>query len=77
MGLERYGLEVLEVLTPGRLDAELVRKAAQAGTLDLTGQPFLRRVLIDDWPRLGQPFQDFLAENQLSGHIWAVARKKG
>ncbi len=72
--LERHGLEVLEVLTPGRLDAELVRKAVLAGALDLAGRPFLQRVLIDEWDRLGDPFQAFLADHQLSGHMWAVAR---
>lgn len=71
----RAGLEVLEVTTPGKLDAELVRKRALEGSLDLTGQPFLRRVLIDEWERLGAPFQRFIADHGLSGHQWVVARR--
>ena len=73
--LGRAGLEVLATATPGRLDAELVREAALAGRLDLDGQPFLRRVLLDGWDELGAPFQRFLAENGLSSHLWVVARR--
>jgi 2-polyprenyl-3-methyl-5-hydroxy-6-metoxy-1,4-benzoquinol methylase len=70
--LERCGFEVEEAVTPGRLDADLVRKQALAGTISL--EPFLRRVLIDDWERLGEPFQDFLAANGLSSNMWLVGR---
>ncbi|GAB6175186.1 class I SAM-dependent methyltransferase [Desulfobaculum senezii] len=69
------GLTVEEVATPGELDAELVRKAARAGEVDLSGQPFLRRVLLDEWDALGGSFQHFLAENGLSSHMWVVARR--
>jgi len=71
--VERSGLEVAETSTPGRLDAELVRKRALAGNVEL--EPFLRRVLIDEWDRLGEPFQDFLAANGLSSSLWLVARR--
>lgn len=73
--LERCDLEVVELLTPGKLDAEIVRKRALAGLLDLTGQPFLKAVLIDEWDRLGGAFQSFLADSMLSSHMWAVARR--
>lgn len=69
------GLEVLEVLTPGQLDAELVRKKVLVGAMDLTGQEFLQRVLIDRWDDVGAAFQQFLATNKLSSHMWLVARK--
>lgn len=69
------GFEVLEALTPGKLDAELVRKKHLAGALDLSAQPFLRQVLIDEWDRVGEAFQQFLAEHRLSSHMWLVARK--
>jgi 2-polyprenyl-3-methyl-5-hydroxy-6-metoxy-1,4-benzoquinol methylase len=71
------GFEVMQVLTPGKLDAELVRKKALAGEFDLASQPFLKQVLIDEWDRVGDAFQQFLADNQLSSHMWLVARKKG
>lgn len=73
--VERCGFDVIEVTTPGRLDAELVRKAVLAGDFDLSGQCFLRRVLRDEWERLGGPFQEFLAEHGLSSHMWLTARK--
>jgi 2-polyprenyl-3-methyl-5-hydroxy-6-metoxy-1,4-benzoquinol methylase len=69
------GFEILEATTPGRLDAEFVRTAALKGEIDLSGQPFLRRVLVDEWDRLGWPFQQFLAANGLSSHMWLAARR--
>ena len=74
--VESVGFETLEITTPGRLDAELVRDAVLAGKHSLNS-PFLRRVLLDDWDTMGWVFQQFLAENQLSGHMWLVARNTG
>ena len=71
----RCGLEVMEITTPGELDTEIVRNKVLEGAFDLNGQAFLQCVLIDDWERLGGPFQAFLAENGLSSHMWLVARK--
>lgn len=73
----RCGLEVVETQTPGKLDAELVRKKVLAGECDLATQPFLRQVLVEDWERLGGAFQAFLADAGLSSHMWLVARKPG
>ncbi|MCA1998185.1 MAG: class I SAM-dependent methyltransferase [Hyphomicrobiales bacterium] len=67
------GYEVVESTTPGRLDAEFVREAALAGRVRL--DPFLERVLITEWERLGWPFQQFLAAHGLSSHMWTVARR--
>ncbi|MDP1556969.1 MAG: class I SAM-dependent methyltransferase [Hyphomonas sp.] len=75
--LDRAGFEVLEASTPGRLDAELVRDAALKGEIDLAANPFLKKVLLDDWDRLGWPFQQFLAANRLSSHMWVAARRRG
>jgi 2-polyprenyl-3-methyl-5-hydroxy-6-metoxy-1,4-benzoquinol methylase len=68
-----HGFEVLEATTPGRLDAEFVREAALKGEIALA--PFLRRVLVEEWDRLGWPFQQFLAEHGLSSHLWLAARR--
>ena len=59
-----------------RLDAELVREAALEGKVDLSADPFLKRVLLDEWDRLGAPFQKFLADNGLSGHLRILARRR-
>jgi 2-polyprenyl-3-methyl-5-hydroxy-6-metoxy-1,4-benzoquinol methylase/Zn ribbon nucleic-acid-binding protein len=75
--LERSGFDLLETRTPGRLDAEIVRKRALAGDIDLSDQPFLETVLLDEWERLGGAFQDFLADNGLSSNMWLVARRRG
>jgi SAM-dependent methyltransferase len=71
--LQRQGMHVLEHATPGALDADIVRNRVLAGE-HVLGDPFLQRVLIDEWDTLGAPFQRFLAENGLSSHMWMVAR---
>lgn len=73
--LESCGLEALEITTPGQLDAELVRKQTLIGRFDLRNQPFLRRVLLDEWEQVGPAFQEFLAAAGLSSHMWAAARR--
>lgn len=73
--LERAGFELLEVQTPGKLDAELVRKQVIAGQHSLDAQPFLRRILVDEWDAHGEAFQEFLAARGLSSHMWGVARR--
>lgn len=74
--LQDCGFEVVEVMTPGKLDAELVRKKILSGQLDISNCPFLKHILIDDWETKGDSFQNFLQDNQLSSHLWIVARKK-
>jgi 2-polyprenyl-3-methyl-5-hydroxy-6-metoxy-1,4-benzoquinol methylase len=73
--LAHCGLEILESFTPGRLDAELVRNKILAGEFDVSQQPFLQKVLVDDWENLGLPFQEFLVQQGLSSNMWVVARK--
>ena len=73
--LEAHGFEVVERSTPGRLDAELVRKKVLAGEFDLRGQPFLEQVLLERWEDVGDAFQDFLADNGLSSNMWLVGRR--
>jgi len=73
--LESCGFKVEEVLTPGKLDAEIVRNKILNGKFDVSNQPFLKNILLDNWEDLGLSFQSFLAENKLSSHLWVVARK--
>lgn len=74
--LEKNQFEVLETLTPGRLDAELVRKKIISGELDVSKQPFLNTVLVEKWDQLGDRFQNFLVEAGLSSNLWVIARAK-
>ena len=75
--LKRCKFEVQEVQTPGKLDAELVRKHVLSGALGLKDQPLLREILVYRWEELGRAFQAFLSANHLSSHMWVVARKIG
>jgi hypothetical protein len=72
---EKCGFEVIEQQTPGRLDAELVRKKALSNELELGDQPFLRRLLIEDWERVGDLFQGFLVDAGMSSNMWLAGRK--
>jgi 2-polyprenyl-3-methyl-5-hydroxy-6-metoxy-1,4-benzoquinol methylase/ribosomal protein S27E len=74
--LDVCGFDVIEKQTPGRLDAELVRKGMLAGQIDPSTRPFLRRLLIDNWDDYGELFQDFLASNLLSSNMLLVGRKR-
>lgn len=73
--LAQSGLELLESFTPGKLDAELVRNKILLGEFDVSKQPFLKKILVDEWGQLGAAFQDFLVQQGLSSNMWIVARK--
>jgi 2-polyprenyl-3-methyl-5-hydroxy-6-metoxy-1,4-benzoquinol methylase/ribosomal protein S27E len=73
--LESCGFEVIEKQTPGRLDAELVRKQILSGNFDVSEQPFLQQILVNEWDKKGEAFQDFLSTNNLSSNMLLVARK--
>lgn len=73
--LTRAGMEVLESFTPGKLDAELVRNQVLTGAFSLAGQPFLQKLLIEEWEQHGAAFQEFLVARGLSSNLWVVARK--
>lgn len=73
--LQRHGLETLACFTPGKLDAELVRKGVQAQGREAELDPFLQDVLFNRWDELGPAFQRFLAESGMSSHMWVMARK--
>jgi len=73
--LEKSGFGVLETTTPGRLDAEIVREAVLADAQAVQLDPVMHRILIEDWDGLGWPFQQFLAANGLSSHMWIAARR--
>jgi 2-polyprenyl-3-methyl-5-hydroxy-6-metoxy-1,4-benzoquinol methylase len=76
MLLDSCGFEVIQKQTPGELDAELVRKGMLAGHIDSGTRPFLKRVLIDEWTSLHEPFQRFLSANLLSSNMLLVGRKR-
>ena len=71
----RAGLEQVEVVTPGRLDVDILRNAWLADPSVLDNHRFLRTLLERRDTAVHQAFQDFLAANRLSSHAWVIARK--
>lgn len=74
--LEKAGFSVLEILTPGKLDAEIVRSKILSGKYKVDRNSFLKEILVDNWEGLHEAFQNFISKNRLSSHLWAVAIKK-
>lgn len=74
--LEDCGFKMIEVTTHRKSDAEMVRKDILSGALDISDQPFLQCVLIEEWDNVGDAFPKFLAVNRLSSHMWIVAGKE-
>ncbi|MCM8530265.1 MAG: class I SAM-dependent methyltransferase [Lentisphaeraceae bacterium] len=70
---ERVGYEVLDIETPGCLDAELVRKQMEIDDQLKDSNPFLSELLFDN--KLKLEFQDFLKNNLLSSHMAVTLRK--
>lgn len=73
--LEGCGFEVIEILTPGQLDVDIVRNKILSGEFDVSGFPFLKNVLIEQSATFRNALQRFLAEHKLSSNLWMVARK--
>lgn len=74
--MDRAGFSVLEVLTPGELDVDIVRNKIKAGEFDVSSNPFLQEVLVERGDILKGAFQKFLADNQLSSHMSVVAQRR-
>ncbi|MBD3231354.1 methyltransferase domain-containing protein [Candidatus Dependentiae bacterium] len=72
--LRGCGFKVLETLTPGKLDAEIVRKKILSEEFDVSNIPFMKYLLVDKWHSISKNFQDFIALNNLSSHLWVVAQ---
>lgn len=73
--LQSEGFEVVEKLTPGKLDAELVRKQVLANKCNLEST-FLKTVLVEQFDILGTSFQEFLASQKLSSNMLLVGKKE-
>ena len=72
--LARCGLKLVDFLTPGELDLDIVRNTdREAGGLPL--DPFVRQLIDTATPETAAAFQSFLKENGLSSHMWIVARR--
>jgi len=72
--LQSIGFEILECKTPGKLDAELVRNKILDGSFEVENQPFLKKILIEEWNKTSEAFQQFLSSSELSSNMWIVAK---
>ncbi|MCX6762602.1 MAG: class I SAM-dependent methyltransferase [Candidatus Moranbacteria bacterium] len=72
--LNKCGFKVVDISTPGKLDAELVRKRMLSG--EFKADIFLEQILIDNWEQAGDDFQKFISNHRLSSHMMVVAKKK-
>jgi len=73
--LKDEDFQVLEIITPGKLDAEIVRTKALENQQESLKSEFLNFILCKNWESSGDTFQEFLANNKLSSHMWSIARK--
>lgn len=73
--LRESGFEILELLTPGKLDVELVRRKIIDEEFSLPDNNFLNFILKNKKREYRDSFQNFLVENKISSHLWVVARK--
>jgi SAM-dependent methyltransferase len=69
----RAGLVNIRVATPGELDVDIVRNAAERDPEILVGQRFLQALLARTDASEG--FQEFLSAHLLSSHAWIMAQR--
>lgn len=72
--VERAGLEIIEFLTPGKLDVDIVRNAALADP-GVLADSFLKDLILGPRDEARAAFQTFLAANRLSSHMWFLAQR--
>jgi hypothetical protein len=70
---KRVGFRTCEIRTPGRLDVEIVANALQRGE-QVQLSKFESKLLNSD-QKTRTSFQEFLADNGLSSHVWVIATK--
>lgn len=71
---ERNGWRVVDLFTPGKLDVDIVVNFAKYNpSVELDN--FTRAILASD-DDTQSAFQNFLADNRLSSHMWVVIQKK-
>ncbi len=76
--IERCGLQLLDVTTPGRLDVDIVRNMALEGAapeLPRFVRTLFKLAETGPYAQLLPRFQKFLAEASLSSHVCVIARK--
>jgi len=67
------GFADVEVITPGKLDVDIVRNAMAENPNLLSDNQFIQKILNDE--EASKAFQLFLSENKLSSHTWVIGHK--
>lgn len=67
------GFNEIEILTPGKLDVDIVKNAFIKDRDILKNQRFIEQIICNN--ELSRSFQKYLVENSLSSHTWVIARK--
>lgn len=70
--LERFGFEILEITTPGRLDVQMVKNFVDAGLVDLDFNPALAYIL--QYEKDLHKFQKYIQRSLRSSHMRCIAR---
>lgn len=70
---QRAGLVDIFVSTPGELDVDIVRNAAERTPALLDDQRFLQSLLVNE--NRAAAFQRFLTEQRMSSHVWVMGRR--
>ena len=71
---DRAGLTDVKISTPGQLDVDIVKNfVTSSDGSALQNNRFLKSIL--DSENKSDKFQDFLSSNQLSSHVWVMAKK--
>lgn len=74
--VRKCGFEVIEIITPGKLDVELVKKNIESGKLKIKEHPSFPNIRLDNLSAIGDTLQEYIAKNKISSHMWLVAKKK-
>ncbi len=72
---QRAGFENVEVFTPGKLDVDIVKNEWQTDSSGLEENRFARLLVLRRDDTTHERFQEFLAENNLSSHVWVLAQR--
>ena len=70
---ERAEFSEIDVITPGKLDLDIVLNTFSKKELDRKGLNFLN-LINKRGDRVKDKFQEFLRDSRLSSHVWVIAR---
>jgi len=73
--LERFGFEILKIVTPGKLDVEMIKKEFEKDN-SIVGDNMALKYLLENDNKYNESFQEFLVKNLRSSHMLCVAIKK-